>query len=102
MASIKFSKHIVTLIICIFFTIYTLAQDSSAAPNFKFVVLVAGRENNAAPDYPKLKPKLETAIKELLLNSKVPLPKNQKELTAKDVKPCDILTCTYTIPTPQA
>jgi hypothetical protein len=97
MASLNFSKYIGALVVCMFFTIHTQAQDSSAAQNFKYVVLTADRANNAIPDYQKLKARLEEGIKNLLVDNKVPMPKNPKEVAGKNVQACDILTCTYAL-----
>jgi hypothetical protein len=97
MTSTNWSKYIAALLTGMIFAICIQAQDTSAAQNFKFVVLQADRANNAVPDYPKLKAKLEEGIKDLLMDSKVPMPKDQKEAAGKNLQPCNILTCTYAI-----
>ena len=97
MTTTTFSKYIIALLTGVCFIIHIQAQDSSAAQNFKYVVLHADHKNNAAPDYQKFRTNLEDGIKELLVRSKVPMLKYQKEATEKKLQDCDTLTCTYAI-----
>jgi hypothetical protein len=97
MASTYFSKHILVLLTGMFFISNIHAQDSSAVQKFKYVVLHADHKNNAAPDYQKFRDNLEDGIKKLLVRSKVPMLRYQKEAAEKHLQDCDTLTCTYTI-----
>ena len=91
------SKYILVVIATIFFTGHIHAQDSSALQNFKYVVLHPDPKNNNAPDYQKFRSNLEDGIKDLLVRSKIPMLKYQKEATEKKLQDCDTLTCTYAI-----
>ena len=97
MISNFFSKHITVLLTCMLFIGHIRAQDSSTVQNFKYVVLHPDPKNNAAPDYQKFRANLEDGIKDLLLHSKVPMLKYQKEALEKNLQNCDTLTCTYSI-----
>jgi hypothetical protein len=90
-------KHFTLLLATVFFTLSLGAQDSSGVTSFKYVVLHPNRNNNAAPDYPKLRPGLEDGIKDLLTRAKVPMLKYQKEASGKKLQHCDTLICTYAI-----
>ncbi len=97
MTKAKFSKCIMVWLAAMFFISHIHAQDSSALQNFKYVVLHPDPKNNNAPDYQKFRSNLEDGIKELLVHSKVPMLKYQKEAVEKKLQDCDTLTCTYSI-----
>ena len=92
-----FFKYLILVFVGVFYFCLASAQDSSQATGFKYVMLHADKKNYEIPDYLKIRGNLEDGIKELLVRSKVPMLKYQKEASEKQLQRCDTLVCTYAV-----
>ncbi|MDB5280951.1 MAG: hypothetical protein JWO06_26 [Bacteroidota bacterium] len=72
------------------------AQDTLSGKHYSYVLLREASNSNA-PNFSKYKAAFEDGLKNLFAEDSLEVLKNQKEITAKGLKECDILTCTYTL-----